>query len=296
MIDKFLTYLDLEKSYSKHTLMAYRNDIQSFKEFLNVNFAIENFKEVSYLEIRTWIIRLSDSGLSNKSINRKISSLKSFYKFLEKIEFVENSPLQQHKSLKVPKKLVLPFSKNEMQKLKDQFDNLDDFESLRDFLLIELLYTTGMRRAELINLMWTDISFSNQNIRVLGKRNKERLIPLLSNTAALLRKYRVYWEKLVDDTAFIFITAKGKKIYDSLVYKIVKKHISQVTTKSKKSPHVLRHSFATHLLDEGADLNAVKDLLGHASLASTQIYTQTSLEHLKKVYKKSHPRNKFNKK
>ncbi len=296
MIDKFLTYLDLEKSYSKHTLKAYQNDIQSFKDFLENNFAIENFIEVSYHEIRTWIIQLSDSGLSNKSINRKISSLRSFYKFLEKIEFVQNNPLQQHKSLKVPKKLVLPFSKHEMQKLKDQFDTLEDFDSLRDFLLIEMLYTTGMRRAELINLKWTDISFSNQNIRVLGKRNKERLIPLLSATAALLKKYRIYWEEIADDTSFVFITAKGKQIYESLVYIIVRNYISQVTTKSKKSPHVLRHSFATHLLDEGADLNAVKDLLGHASLASTQIYTQTSLEYLKKVYKKSHPRNNFNKK
>lgn len=296
MIEKFLTYLDLEKSYSKHTLKAYQRDIQSFNEFLKENFAIENFKEVNYHEIRTWIIRLSDSGISNKSINRKISSLKSFYKFLEKIEFVENSPLQQHKSLKVPKKLVLPFSKNEMQKLKDQFESIDEFESLRDFLLIEMLYTTGMRRAELINLKWTDISFSDQNIRVLGKRNKERLIPLLSNTAELLKKYRIHWKEIAVNSAFIFITAKGKQIYESLVYKIVRNYISQVSTKSKKSPHVLRHSFATHLLDEGADLNAVKDLLGHASLASTQIYTQTSLEHLKKVYKKSHPRNNFNKK
>lgn len=291
-ISKFIDYLQFERGYSKHTLVAYETDLILFKDFLQKTYSEDRLKEVLYVQIRTWIVSLVNKGIANRSINRKISSLKSFYKFLEKIGEIDSNPLQGQHSLKTQKKTITPFSKKELEKLNDLFDKEVDFEQVRDHLIIELLYTTGMRRAELIHLKLNDVNIENKTIKVLGKRNKERYIPLLKITIELLLIYIPLRNDLNSEHQELLLTQKGKPLYDSLVYRIVTKYFKQISTKDKKSPHVLRHAFATHLLDEGADLNVVKELLGHASLASTQIYTQSSLAHLKEVYKKSHPRNK----
>jgi integrase/recombinase XerC len=291
-INKFIEYLEYEKGYSKHTLHAYQKDLIAFKRFLLKEYDNDVLSEVIYVQVRSWIVKLVNDRLTNRSVNRKISSLKSFYKYLEKIEEIKVNPLQEHHSLKTPKKTISPFSKKELKELGHIFKTATGFEQIRDYLIIELLYTTGMRRAELIGLKLTDISIENKTIKVLGKRNKERYIPLLAITIDLINTYTIYRNDLNSDTQELLLTKKGKPLYESLVYKIVTSYLKMVTTKDKKSPHILRHAFATHLLDEGADLNVVKDLLGHASLASTQIYTQSSLAHLKEVYKKSHPRNK----
>lgn len=291
-ITKFIDYLQFEKGYAKHTLLAYKNDLILFNDFLQKTYLIDDLSKVIYVQIRTWIVNLVNEGLTNRTINRKISALKSFYKFLEKVGDVDSNPLQGHHSLKTQRKTVTPFSKKELEKLDELFLGVASFEQIRDHLIIELLYTTGMRRTELVGLTLHDINKEKKIIKVLGKRNKERYIPLLEMTISLIDTYIELRNEFKSEYKELFLTIKGKPIYDSLVYQIVTKYFKQITTKEKRSPHVLRHAFATHLLDEGADLNVVKELLGHASLASTQIYTQSSLAHLKEVYKKAHPRNK----
>ena len=211
---------------------------------------------------------------------------------MEKIEEVDQNPLQGHHSLKTQKKKITPFSKKEMNKLDAIFKDAETFEQIRDHLIIEILYTTGMRRAELIGVEVGDVNIENKTIKVLGKRNKERYIPLLNISLSLIEKYLSKRNEISNNSKKLLLTSKGKPLYDSLVYKVVNSYFKLVSTKDKKSPHVLRHAFATHLLDQGADLNVVKELLGHSSLASTQIYTQSSLAHLKEVYKNAHPRNK----
>ncbi len=291
-INKYIDYLNFEKAYSKHTLIAYRKDLELFQLFLKANYQSTPLLDVSYRHVRDWIVFLVNNHLENQSINRKMSALKSFYAFYEKVGDITMSPMQGHKALKTPKRIAIPFSKKELQEVNAFFENADSFEACRDYVIIELLYTTGIRRAELINLEISSVNFDNKAIKVLGKRNKERYIPILSNTVLVLKKYLDYRRELETDSEYLLVTKKGNPIYPSLVYKVVNKVLSFVSTKNKKSPHILRHTFATHLLDQGADLTAVKDLLGHVSLASTQIYTQTSLSQLKKVYKKAHPRNK----
>ncbi len=291
-IVKFIDYLKYEKGYSKHTLLAYKKDIDTFQNFLLSTYNTDCFSDVSYGQIRLWIVSLVNKGMSNQSVNRKISALKSFYKFLEKIGDIDKNPLSGHRLLKVQRKAITPFSKKELNEIIHFFNKTDNFNELRDYLIIELLYTTGMRRAELIALKCSDVNIDNKTIKVLGKRNKERYIPLLNYTIGLIHKYMKLRSELYSDNQHLLLTLKGKPVYDSLVYKTVKNYFKLISTKDKKSPHILRHAFATHLLDEGADLNAVKELLGHSSLASTQIYTQSSLSHIKEVYKKAHPRNK----
>lgn len=291
-INKFIDYLEYEKGYSHHTIIAYKKDLLLFQKFLNEDHDNLNLLNVSYTHIRSWIIDLVDQNKSSQSINRMISSLKSFYSFLEKIEVITINPLLAHKSLKTQKKLVTPFSKKEMEQIATCFKNAKTFEDFRNYLIIEILYTTGIRRSELINLKLSDVDVRAGVIKVLGKRSKERFIPLLTSTSELINKYVILRNELASNSRYLFITNKGKKLYESLVYKIVKKQFDAISTKDKRSPHVLRHAFATHLLDEGADLIAVKELLGHASLASTQIYTHSSLARLKDVYKNAHPRNK----
>lgn len=291
-IDKFIDYLQHEKAYSKHTLIAYYNDIVAFRDFIYTENNLENILEVSYHDVRAWVVFLVNSGVSNRSVNRKTSALKSFYKFLQKTNDVQINPLINHQALKTQKKVITPFSQKEMEQIKDFFDLNSSFETTRDYLIIELLYTTGMRRAELIGLKISDVDFEKKVIKVLGKRNKERFIPLLEVTIELIHRYIKQREEINTNSKQLFVTIKGNPIYGTLVYKTVTNFFKNITTKSKKSPHILRHAFATHLLDEGADLNVVKDLLGHSSLASTQVYTHSSLSKLKNVYKKAHPRNK----
>jgi integrase/recombinase XerC len=291
LIDSFLDYLSLEKKYSRHTVTAYKNDLISFRDFLVTEYSQEELIEVHYPQIRNWIVSLVDNKISNRTINRKISSLKSFYKFLQKSEQIKVNPLSKHKALKIAKKVQVPFTAKEINLVINNINEVTDFTSVRNKLIVELFYSTGIRRIELINIKEKDISFSNRTIKVLGKRNKERLVPLLQSVVLTLEKYLELKEEFTKVQEELFITEKGNKIYETLVYRIINSYFSRVSSKVKKSPHILRHSFATHLLNEGAELNSVKELLGHSSLASTQVYTHNSLDAIKKVYNQAHPRS-----
>ncbi|WP_405607300.1 tyrosine-type recombinase/integrase [Polaribacter sp. Asnod1-A03] len=291
MITSFLEYLSLEKKYSANTITAYRNDLISFRDFLIIEFGQENLSEVNYSQVRSWIVSLVDLKVSNRTINRKVSSLKSFYKFLQKIHQIDVNPLSKHNALKVEKRIQVPFTSKEVDEVIKEIDYKDDFVSVRNKLIVELFYSTGIRRAELINIKEVDVNIPERIIKVLGKRNKERFVPVLNSVAETLMQYLVLKKEIKKDSDKLFITEKGNKIYESLVYRVINSYFSRVTSKEKKSPHILRHSFATHLLNEGADLNSVKELLGHSSLASTQVYTHNSLDAIKKVYNKAHPRS-----
>lgn len=293
-ISHFITYLDCEKKYSPYTLTAYRKDLSSFKEFCESEFELEEVSGVSYPVIRSWVVKLVEDGISNRSINRKISSLRSYFNFLLKSKQIEDHPLRKHKALKVEKRINVPFSEKEINEVLDFFDQADGFEQIRDKLIIELLYTTGMRRAELIGLKNASIDLSQSIVKVLGKRNKERQLPLLLSVVGTVEKYKLLRKDIVSETDSFLITKKGDDIYPTLVYRIINEYFSKVSVKVKKSPHIVRHSFATHLLSEGADLNSVKELLGHSSLASTQVYTHSNLKDLKIMYNQAHPRGNKN--
>ena len=292
--EAFSDYLLLEKKYSSHTVGAYLNDIMSFELFLKESFDQENADLVNYSQVRSWIVFLVDQNISNVSINRKMASLKAFYKFLLKTKQIEINPMLKHKSLKTPKVIQIPFSEKELQDLLTVIDVPVGFEEIRDKLIVEMFYVTGMRRAELIHLMIKNVDRSNNTIKVLGKRNKERIIPILPIIADQIDLYIKERDGLesVADYDYFFVSKKGLKLSESFVYRLINSYFSRVSEKVKKSPHVLRHTFATHLLNNGADLNSVKELLGHSSLASTQVYTHNSLAELKKVYRGAHPRNK----
>ncbi|WP_338408296.1 tyrosine-type recombinase/integrase [uncultured Flavobacterium sp.] len=291
--DAFKYYLQLEKKYSPHTINAYLTDIGFFESFNKNQFNEENIEGVNYSQIRTWIVSLVDDNLSNVSVNRKIASLKAFYKFLLKTKQIEVSPLIKHKALKTPKTLQIPFSEKEVAEVLSQIQNPEGFEAIRDKLIIDLFYTTGVRRTELIHLKNNNVNTFNNTIKVLGKRNKERILPVLPIIVKQLILYFHERARLenVTDIDYFFLTKKGLKLNDSFVYRLINSYFSKVSEKVKKSPHILRHTFATHLLNNGADLNSVKELLGHSSLASTQIYTHSSLSELKKIYEVAHPRN-----
>ncbi len=293
-IDAFISHLSYEKKYSPHTIKAYRKDLEDFSEFLTAKGADLELEDATYGEIREWIVSMVEGGTGNRSINRKVTSLKSYYKFLMKIGQNESNPLSRHKALKTPKKAEVPFSQAEMTEILNSIPFEDDFEGIRDRLIIELFYTTGMRRSELINLRLSDLDLPNRTVRVLGKRNKERIVPLLPGTVELIREYLLMREANATDgkNPAVFLTVKGNKVYETLVYRIINGYFSKVSSKVKKSPHILRHTFATHMLSQGADLNSVKELLGHSSLASTQVYTHNSIAELKKVHSRAHPRNR----
>ncbi|MCD2260632.1 tyrosine-type recombinase/integrase [Psychroserpens luteolus] len=290
----FSDYLLLEKNYSKLTLKAYVNDLEDFQLFMTSEFDADSIIDINYQQIRHWIVNLVESGISNRSINRKVSSLNTYYKFLIKTKSIEVNPLAKHKALKVSKKVQVPFSEVEMKQVLEALNSAKDFEGLRNRLIIELFYATGIRRIELVQLKISDVDLSNKTLKVLGKRNKERLIPLIDSILKTIEDYlqvRNNLETIVDNS-HLFLTKKGVKIYETLVYRIINDYFSNVSTKVKRSPHILRHSFATHLLNQGANLNAVKELLGHSSLAATQVYTHNSIAELKKVYSNTHPRSK----
>jgi len=292
--EAFEDYLLLEKKNSSHTANAYLADIISFESFVEENFEQESIDGVNYSQIRSWIVFLVDQNISNVSVNRKMASLKAFYKFLLKSKQIEINPMLKHKSLKTPKVVQVPFSEKELKDLFNQIEDPFGFEEVRDKLIVEMFYVTGMRRAELIHLMLKNVDCSSGVIKVLGKRNKERLIPILPIIASQISAYIKEREELenVIDSDYFFVSKKGLKLSESFVYRLINSYFSRVSEKVKKSPHVLRHTFATHLLNNGADLNSVKELLGHSSLASTQVYTHNSLAELKKVYIGAHPRNK----
>ncbi len=284
----------MEKNYSKLTVKAYQNDLNDFSEFIKVEFNTASINQVNYSQIRSWIVILVENELSNRTINRKISALNSYYKFLLKTGDIKLNPLAKHKALKTSKKIQVPFSEEEIKDVLNDLNFADDFEGLRDKFIIELFYSTGIRRIELVELKLSSLDLHKNTLKVLGKRNKERIIPLIKSVHQTAIKYleaRLQLDKIVDKE-YLFLTKKGVKIYETLVYRIINEYFSKASSKVKKSPHILRHSFATHLLNQGADLNAVKELLGHSSLAATQVYTHNSIAELKKVHIDAHPRSK----
>jgi len=292
--EAFRDYLQLEKKYSAHTVNAYLNDIAFFEIFNRTHFEQEDVDKANYSQVRSWIVSLIDQNISNVSVNRKMASLKAFYKFLLKTKQIEVNPMLKHKALKTPKTIQIPFSEKELTDLMQAVGSPVGFEEIRDKLIIDMFYTTGMRRAELIGLMIKNVDLSSRIIKVLGKRNKERIIPVLPIIIEQLDLYLLERNAIgeIVDADYFFISKKGLKLSESFVYRLINSYFSKVSKKVKKSPHVLRHTFATHLLNNGADLNSVKELLGHSSLASTQVYTHSSLAELKKVYTNAHPRNK----
>lgn len=290
----FIEYISYEKNYSSNTITAYKKDLETFQFFCKNNFEENEIENVPYSYIRSWIVELVEANISNRSINRKVSTLKSYYNYLLKSKQITQNPLRKHQSLKVSKKINVPFSEKEINEAIQNFGKIENFESIRDRLIIELLYSTGMRRAELIGLKNSSVDLSQRIVKVLGKRNKERQIPLLDSVIKTINNYQKQKNTMNANVDSFFITKKGEKLYPTLVYRIINEYFSKVSLKSKKSPHVIRHSFATHLLNEGADLNSVKELLGHSSLASTQIYTHNNLKELKKMYNHAHPRSNKN--
>lgn len=292
----FSEYLLYEKKYSELTVKAYITDLDSFLKFVTEAYGSGHIQDVNYSQIRRWIVLLVEAKISNRTINRKISSLNSYYKFLIKTESIPSNPLSKHKALKTAKKIQIPFSQKEMEDVMQILESETDFEGVRNRLIVELFYATGIRRIELIQIKLKDIDITNKTLKVIGKRNKERLIPLLDTVLSTAKHYMELRAtlKIVEHPEFLFLTKKGLKIYETLVYRIINEYFSKASLKVKKSPHILRHSFATHLLNEGADLNAVKELLGHSSLAATQVYTHNSIAELKRIYEGAHPRSKNN--
>jgi len=292
LIAKFLDYLSYQKRYSNNTIIAYRNDLNSFADYLEVFFETNDAGVVSRRMISSFIADLAESGISSRSINRKLSSIQSFYGFLLKEGPLEVNPAKSVQRPKTSSHLPSVMRSEQVEQLFEPNRFAANFEGRRDLALLSVFYACGLRRDELINLKVLDIDFHQSQLKVLGKRNKERIIPIAPELIKILRSYIEERDEVNSSEPFLFLTGKAQKMYPSLVYEIVKNYLSKVTTMEKRSPHVLRHTFATHLLNEGANLQSIKDLLGHASLATTQIYTHTSLEKLKDVYNQAHPRSK----
>ena len=289
--EAFINHLRFEKRLSAHTVVAYSNDLEQFHLYLKNVYSIKDIAEATHSVIRSWIVSLMENKLSSRSANRKISTLKSYYKFLIREKILDTNPMHKIQSPKNPKRLPVFVEESKMNALIDEVTFENDFTGRRNLLIIEMLYTTGIRRNELVNLKESDINFRGSTIKVLGKRNKERIVPITDILKDIINEYSVQKKKIIDSSnEYLFVTSSGNKIYPKLVYRIVKGALEKVTTLSKKSPHILRHTFATHLLNNGANLNAIKELLGHASLAATQVYTHNTIEKLKSVYSKAHPK------
>lgn len=291
MIKPFLKYLLQEKRYSTHTVSAYETDLLQFQDYLECIDLELTLEEANHKMLRSWVVSLIEAEISPRSVNRKIASLRSYYKFLLKREVITDNPAAKLRPLKTAKALPQFVLKDEMDNLLDRVEFPEDFEGSRDKLIIELLYGTGIRLSELIHLKHSDIDNFNQSIKVLGKRNKERIIPLTFDNMRLIEAYlQLRMQSNQGSSDWLLTTDKGKKCYPMMVYRIVQKYLGYISKVYKKSPHVLRHTYATHLLNNGADLNAVKDLLGHSSLAATQVYTHNSLDKLKSVFDQAHPK------
>ncbi|MEC3877699.1 tyrosine-type recombinase/integrase [Chryseobacterium salviniae] len=288
MLDKFLEYLELEKRYSPHTITSYRKDLEDFYRFYLKTESSEDISKADKKIIRNFIVELSENNIAKRSINRKLSSLRSFYLFLLKIGDIEVSPVENISSLKFYPEKQIPMSEQEMQKLSDQaFTNVQD---ILEKCIMEVLYQTGMRKAELCGMTFENVNLSAGEIKIIGKGNKQRIIPVSENLAAVLKSYVQIRNPATEFKSYFFVNRKGKKLTEKFVYVVVNKYLSLVTTKEKRSPHILRHSFATHVLDNGAEISKVKKILGHSSLASTQVYTNANIEQLKKVFNQAHPR------
>jgi integrase/recombinase XerC len=291
-LDKFLNFLQFEKRFSRHTQISYNTDLGQFGDFISVEFNCLNPGEVNFRMVRKWIVKLMDQGDSSRTVNRKLSALKSFYKFLQKEGVVNFNPLDKITSPKVSKRLPVFVDEKQMDNLLDDVEFGNDFTGNRNRLIIEMFYFTGIRLSELINIKKSDIDFHNLTIKVLGKRNKERIIPVNSNFMDRILDFLKYKDKepVIAETDNLFTGKTGKKLYPKAVYRIINTYLKLVTPIEKRSPHVIRHTFATHMLNHGADLNAIKELLGHANLSATQVYTHNTFEKLTRIYKQAHPR------
>ncbi|HEX8547531.1 MAG TPA: tyrosine-type recombinase/integrase [Cytophagaceae bacterium] len=293
-MEAFFKYIQYQKRYSPHTLISYKTDLLQFHEFLTTTYSIDNAEEATYPIIRSWIMELAEKELGSKTINRKIASVRAFYKFLQRENRIAENPTLRIIAPKIRKKLPQFVVENEMEVLLDRIPFTEDFAGLRDKLVLDILYSSGIRLAELINLKESDINNYSQTISVLGKGSKQRVIPINKNLLHSIDNYMRVKKSVTDPGNFnqyLIVTDKGDKAYPIFIYRLVKRYLNYVVSPDQKSPHILRHSFATHLLNNGADLNAIKTLLGHSSLAATQVYTHNSIEKLKSIFDQAHPKS-----
>ncbi|MEI6124587.1 MAG: tyrosine-type recombinase/integrase [Bacteroidota bacterium] len=295
MLQQFLQYLEFEKRYSRYTVISYRTDLVQFSDYIKEQYELLDINKATHVMVRSWFVSLLENKISPRTINRKKTTLKTYFKFIRRQGICSENPLNKVMPIKTSKRLPNFIAEDKMIEMLDHpiVKSADEFIILRDHLILEMFYATGMRLSELVYLKEPDIDLYNLTIKVLGKRNKERLIPFTNRMKIIIddyleAKHNKTWK--FDDENYFFITSTGKKVYQKLVYRLVKYYLSAITTKDKKSPHVLRHTFATHMLNHGADLNSIKEILGHANLSATQIYTHNTIEKLKTVYKQAHPK------
>ena len=298
LIKEFTEYLRHEKRSSEHTLKAYNTDLQEYFRYIQQSYGEIELKAHSHQIMRSWLSHLLAQGLQAKTVSRKMSSLKSFFKYCLQNAYISNNPTSKLKPLKIPQRLPVFVQEKEIQNLFTEPEFENNYFGIRDYTILNVLYNTGIRVSELVNLKVQDIDTDNRSLKVWGKRNKERIIPVNIYMVSILKTYLQEREQFQNKVKtkvngyWLFLTVHGKKTYPKLIYEIVKKYLEQVSTIDKKSPHVLRHSFATHLLSHGADLNAIKELLGHSNLAATQVYTHSSIDQLKSIYEQAHPKGK----
>ncbi|GAA0879356.1 tyrosine-type recombinase/integrase [Algoriphagus jejuensis] len=293
MIDSFINYLEYEKRSSPHTVTAYRGDLEQATEFVSLSFEIQELEQCSHADLRAWIIDLVEQGLSTTTVNRKLATLKSYFKFLLRSRVIDRDPTYKLKSLKNPKKLPEFVQEMTIESVLEESVYELNFEGQRDRMVMEFLYLTGVRLSELTTLKWEDLNLIEDQVKILGKRNKERIIPLTRMLKQNIILYKKVFEERfskIEGNAYFIVSNRGEQAYSMMIYRIVRHYLDLFAQNSRRSPHLLRHTFATHLLNKGADLNAVKDLLGHASLAATQVYTHNSMEKLKAVFEQAHPK------
>jgi integrase/recombinase XerC len=296
--DKYIDYLRFEKRYSAHTILAYHTDLDDFTTFLTLQYSVSDLLQADHNLIRSWLISLIDRKISTRSVNRKLSTLKSFYRYCQKQGLLKVNPMLKVVAPRISKQLPVFLTHDNLDKLLNKVEFALGYEGCRDKMIITLFYATGIRRAELVQIKLSDLDLDFGTLKVLGKRNKERIIPLGENVITNLKEYLIIRSAFLtenvnaqqNNTHTLFVTSKGLAVYPKLIYNIVHKYLSLIASNSKLSPHVLRHTFATHMLDDGADLNAIKEILGHSSLAATQVYTHNTIEKLKSIYKQAHPR------
>mgnify|MGYP005748030465 FL=1 len=293
MIDSFINYLEFEKRSSAHTVLAYRKDLEQASEFVQNSFELNDLESCTHAELRAWIIDLVEQGLSATTVNRKLATLRSYYKFLMRSQVISKDPTYKLKSLKTPKKLPEFVQEDSISSVLEEDVYADTFEGQRDKMIMEFLYLTGVRLSELIGLKWKDLNLIDDQVKVLGKRQKERIIPITKSLKQNIISYQKVFEERfskIEGNAYFIMSNKGEQSYPMMIYRTVRQYLDLFAQNSRRSPHLLRHTFATHLLNKGADLNAVKDLLGHANLAATQVYTHNTMEKLKAVFEQAHPK------